>query len=264
MFDVADDPDNRYPVYLIVTRPADTPAERVLFLEKAARQTLIDDPDQRRVLVVLRREVASREQWDLHDAEVISLDAARLHIRLFALGQLLPFDQKVVRQPVAAHRQLADQRRPRARQRTYLLKQRAAISRLLRRLLVARLWQLDPHRQQVVDVETGLDVAQSPEAFDQQPRANQQHQRQRHLNHHQGAAQTMFCRASLTAPPFLQRIADVDARGLPGRRQAEDDAGQYRDRESEEQRAPVHADCLQPRQVRGFQRDEQINSPDGE
>src|SRR5262249_36945212 len=58
MFDVADDADDRNPVYLLVSRPADALADGILFPEKAARQTLIDDPDQWRVLIVTRCKVA--------------------------------------------------------------------------------------------------------------------------------------------------------------------------------------------------------------
>src|SRR5262245_57679739 len=119
------------------------------------------------------REAAPRKQRDSYDAEVIAFDAARLNIRLFAYGQLLPFNQEIVRQPIAAHRKFADKRRLRARQRIDLLEQRATILRLRGNFTVASFRQVDAHGQQIVGIEARIDATQPPETVDQQSRAHE-------------------------------------------------------------------------------------------
>src|SRR5262249_16323223 len=58
----------------------------------------------------------------------------------------------------------------------------------LRIVAVAR-GERDPRRQQVFGPLARLDIEQFCEAADEQPRANQQHDRQRDLDYHQRAAQ---------------------------------------------------------------------------
>jgi hypothetical protein len=78
----------------------------------------------------------------------------------------------------------------------------------------------------MVRIEAGIDAAQRHEGTNQQRRADQQHQRQRHLAHYQERARTVLPQAcARAAAAFLQRGAQVRARNSECRYEAEQNAG---------------------------------------
>ena len=92
-------------------------------------------------------------------------------------------------------------------------------------------------RQHVLRIgEARIDVAQRLERADHQSRADQQHQRQRHLHDDQRAARavTLAARAGVAAAA-AQRRGDVRSGVLEDRNRAEQQAGDDRDDEREQQ-----------------------------
>src|SRR5215510_11526568 len=132
-------------------------------------------------------------------------------------------------------------------------------SRGLRSIRVSSFGQIDLDAQQFVGVYDRIDALQSNEAIEHQARADQQRHRNRHFADGQQISQpvTPACRRGAA---FLQRMLQVWPRRLQGRSQSEDQAGQYGERESEKQDAPVNIDLLQARQIFGAERDERLDS----
>src|SRR5215211_3245954 len=85
MLHVSDDTNDRDPVNLGVTRPADSFADRIFILKILAHQHFIRDANQGGFLVkVWRRKIAPALQRDLHDSEVVAQHAASLDTRFVA------------------------------------------------------------------------------------------------------------------------------------------------------------------------------------
>ena len=85
--------------------------------------------------------------------------------------------------------------------------------------------------------------AQRDEGPDEERRANEQHQRQPHFDDDQDGARAVLPEAAAGAvAAFLNRRVEIDARRLQRRYEAEDQAGQQRNRDGEGEHAPVDAD----------------------
>ena len=103
-------------------------------------------------------------------------------------------------------------------------------------------------------LEPRLDALEPRETGQQQPGANQQHQRQRHFRNQQPGAQPLS-RGRGTSAGFFERLHDVDARGLQRRQQPDRESGEERHHEREGQvpqdrdRCPARAEssCRQRR-----------------
>ena len=79
-----------------------------------------------------------------------------------------------------------------------------AKARLLSDLFIARFGQLNPHRQQTIGIESGLDRTQLPKRFNEQPRAHEQDERDRKFDDDKRAAQSLPRAACCgTAASFL-------------------------------------------------------------
>lgn len=83
--------------------------------------------------------------------------------------------------------------------------------------------EVHPHHQRTLGLEAGVDRGEPREALDHQPGAGQQGQRERHLGHHQRAAQTAGSPGSspaartqraLGAAPERQPVDGADALGV--------------------------------------------------
>ncbi len=100
-----------------------------------------------------------------------------------------------------------------------------------------------PHRQHAAGVVARIDASQRHEGPYQQRRADEQHQRQGDLRHHEHRARLVLLKAGAgPAAAFLERRVQVRARRVQGRDQAEHQPGDDRDGHRERQHAPVERD----------------------
>src|SRR5262249_10254606 len=76
---IAHDANDCHPVRFGIAGPADSLAEGILVRKILADHHFVDDTNQRRMIsTILRTEVTTRTQWNLHGVKVITEDAARL------------------------------------------------------------------------------------------------------------------------------------------------------------------------------------------
>ena len=116
---------------------------------------------------------------------------------------------------------------------------RIEIHHLLRRG-VSRLRQRDPHRQHAGRVEAEIDPLQRPQRPQHQSRADEEHDRERHLGDDQSVPEAGAPAAGRgVAASFLHRLGQIRLEQARGRRDAEDDRGHERDADGEQQHAPV-------------------------
>ena len=88
------------------------------------------------------------------------------------------------------------------------------------RLTVLRARQPHVHRDDLARAETRIDSAQARDAPDEEPRADEQRERDSHLGHDQPAPQSVAARTRARAPAaVLQRLVQIGARKLEGRRE---------------------------------------------
>jgi hypothetical protein len=134
--------------------------------------------------------------------------------------------------------------------------------RLLFSFRILRFRQHEAHRQDAIRIEARIDVAQTLKTFNQKPRADEQHERERNFRDDEQAAHTIappaFRRA---APALFERLVQVEPRSLQRGREAEDDACQKRDRQREAEHASVQRNLLRARHARRNQLQQHIHAP---
>ncbi len=96
--------------------------------------------------------------------------------------------------------------------------------------MVARVLKRCLGGDHIARVEAGIEPVEPRQSAHQQARAHQQHKAERHLGDHQRRTGPAAPRPGDTAARFHQHGADVEARGLQCRREAEEQAGEERDR----------------------------------
>jgi hypothetical protein len=89
--------------------------------------------------------------------------------------------------------------------------------------------QRELHRQHALGIEAGVHAEQASDALEHEPRAGEQHQGQRQVEHHQGPARSGRRRADTGAGPAGQRLARVV--GGCSQRRSEPEEQPRRDRE---------------------------------
>src|SRR5262249_31290777 len=119
-------------------------------------------------------------------------------------------------------------------------------------------WRIDAQRQRVVGIEAQPDLLQTQKAAHHQPRACQQDQSERYLRHDQQAPQPIAASARYAAPALFERLYQINTRGLPRGRRAEDQARQQRDGERERQHAAVQVEFHPERQFERERGQQQI------
>src|SRR5215210_8422342 len=80
---------------------------------------------------------------------------------------------------------------------------------LLAGLSVLRLWEREPHRQDVIGIKAWIDLLHLHEALDHQPRADQEDQRERHFCDDQQIAYALAMEPLARAPAFFERFVEV-------------------------------------------------------
>ncbi len=90
--------------------------------------------------------------------------------------------------------------------------------------------------------ESGIDGAQREEGAYHQPGPNHQQKGKGEFRGHEQAAQPIAAQTlSPSSPGFLQCITQVNATGLQGRHNAEDDSRKNRNRRGEQQHGRIQA-----------------------
>src|SRR6266511_4551340 len=243
---------------------ADALADRVFIREVAARRRLADDDDFGRVLVIAFGELASRDEPHAHRAEIVLADGAvPRHGPLIGLRRGTAFDYEIGVGVGAGERERRNRGgRLHARQRPDALQKLAVKRGDLITFGIHRLRQRYDGGQYVARVEAGVNALKPDEAFDQQPRADEQRQSQRGLGNHQRVERAASAPRDLqTLPAVAERLVEVGLEKLPDRRHAEQQPGQNRDRQRVTQRASINANLIQTRRSLRTETDQQINQP---
>ena len=230
------------------------------------RETIVDQRDRHRCVVVVLGEVAAAEKRDSHGREIIRCNqpevraAARLTRRR---GAAFDVERKA---PVARaqRQQVHGARGSDAGQVADALHQSAIERDLGRGRLVVALGGRDAHREHVLGREPWVHCLQSAEALEQQARPDYQHQRQRDLQRRERRA-TDGARATLRSSAALfERTGEIGIRQTQRGREAEDDAGGNRSRERCGQHTCINCDRAEARRIRGQHRNEPRLDPEGE
>ncbi len=266
---VADDADDLEGRLVRGELEGHAPAQGVFAVEDARGERLVDDDDGRRVCAVAVVEVSALEERHAHYAEVARAHSAQ--VRLGPRGGRLrqAEDARRARASVAAQGQVAHLRRAaHARQRRRATQQLVVEGGGLHGVCRARGRKLEGHRQEVLSPEAGVDREHAREALHQQPRAHEEHERERDLGDDEQVAHAARATRAGAARALLHRLLQVGARGRERGREAEDDAGQKRQAEGEEEYVRVERELTQvghARELRrGYQRDEQVGAPQRE
>ena len=110
--------------------------------------------------------------------------------------------------------------------------------------------------------EPWVDAQQVAEAGEQQPRADEQYERERDLRDDERSAYCPRGAASRPRPAvFAQDDAQVHARDVHGRDQADDDAEREGQAEDERDDGRIHADFVRARNVGEPQRSQRAEAP---
>ena len=177
----ADNRDGR--PHVAHARERDAPADRALARPSVVGHRLVDDRDVRSGRAVGSREIAAGEERQLHRPEIARLNDAVNGRRAFAgRGQRPAFDRVAKRPRIAGEGQVID-----GAHRGHSGKARQTVShaqehRIARRGRgMRRSGERDVRDRQVVGAEPGFDCSQLQHGATHESRADQQHQRQRHL-----------------------------------------------------------------------------------
>ena len=120
-----------------------------------------------------------------------------------------------------------------------------------------RCWNRDPDRLQLIGVESWLDAAERKERANHQPRAHEQHERQRHLRDDQCVTRLQALAAVAGAAAAREHPGESSSRVLERRNQSEQNPRQDRDKQGEREDAGINRDLLQARKRIGADRFQQ-------
>ena len=106
-------------------------------------------------------------------------------------------------------------------------------------------------------IEAGPHLLETQKALDEQPGANEQHERESNLADQQQTSCTGSAMSFTATSALFQRAGDVELRSLEGRDDAEKNSGERGDAQSERQHAIIEA-MVGPRRPFGDYRHQQI------
>jgi hypothetical protein len=232
------------PVLLVLAR--DALAERLRGIaEVFLREQIVDDDDLAGIGRIGRREAASLQQRNLHGLEEIFVDDLDEAVwRGFSGGKLVALDEVRSLRIVVRERHRADEAGRRyARQRAHRFERALIELRDRCVILVAVFGQVDAHAQHALRVEAGAGFLQVHEASDQQARAGEQRHCKRHLHDDEHAPRrARRAAAAAAAAAFLEHFVGALAPQSDNREEAEQHAGQQRQRQRERDDAAIEAD----------------------
>ena len=227
-------------------------SERLLAAEVAACYRFADDCSQRRAFIVFRGEVAAVRHRNPHRLKVLQPDDVRVHnVRVlgigaaalaaaYVVGTFLALNEKA---EVAAGTAQRDDARKAGRfdaGKRFDPLDDLPVEFAPLRFCVLQQIDVDPGVENFVGIETGIDALRIAQAAQEQAGADQQHQRQRHLRHHENIAKTEALTSLCCCRSFiLQRGHQIGPRGLHRRREPEDNSSRKRQREGKCEHAAI-------------------------
>ena len=219
----------------------DLPADRILAAEVLRDERLVDDGD-----AAGARDVDRGQHAPAYHSQTERVGPALADQLVQArplLGVCLARDVEIRADAAVGRQRDRLRRRDDAGQRVQARQQRLEEPLLFGGSLVGAARKRQPGDQNVVGVEPEVDALKSIEASHQQSRADQQHQRQRDLDHDERVPQPAAAEARpYTFAGALQRLDDVAPGGLRGGGQAEEQHGDDGRAQAEEQHRQIQAD----------------------
>ena len=236
----------------LAVRILDDLAERAAIREIPPRHRLVDHAGPRCLLAIALVEESAREQLDLHRLEVAGRDDADVGERIFGGRRLLSFD--VERQRAGGADVVQRHRRHRGgvhhAGRAAQALDHVLVEAHLRRALILRRRQQHARGDEVGAIEAGTHLQQLREAARHQSGADEQHQRERDLDHDQSAQHVgarMGCRCCRTIRACC-RADPVATRAAPGS-SPKASATPIEITRREQQHAAIELDVIHPRQL---------------
>ena len=107
-------------------------------------------------------------------------------------------------------------------------------------------------------IEARANLLETQKALDEQPGANEQHERESNLANQQETSRARPAMSFAGAPALLQRAGDIQPRSLKRRDDAEKDSGKRGNAQRECQDAIINPDVFRPRRPFGDYRHQQI------
>src|SRR5262245_37925570 len=227
---------------IVAVTDVDPLADRVSIHEETPREALVDDRHARRLAVIPAAEVAAFEQRNAHRLEIVGAYRAVRGRQLFS-GRSggAAFDLEADSDTCAGKRRAdAGADRLNARNGGQAPPDLLVEGRLLLRLRVTRWRQKSLQRQESLRVETGIDLLKPEKALDHQPRACEQHNRERHFRNHKRAAHALTAQTDARRASFFQGFIHR-LRGLKRGEESEEEAGQDGKKESETENNTAYA-----------------------
>ena len=221
-------------------------AERLADRERGPQlvdERLADHRDERRRHVVLAAKISAGQQANAHRREIVAARQSQIGLSRFTTSD----DRR--RRLTSGQRNDRHQRgRLDARNSRRLVAQRriAARDELGRR--VARLGQKQPSGENAARLESRIDALHQPRAAKQQPRCDEQRDRQRHLGDDEDSAKSI-ARAAALSSTFAQRRLEVRAGRAKRWEQTEQDAAHHAHHQREREHVPIDARLLETRNV---------------
>ena len=225
-------------------------ADRRFAGKDVARERLVDDDDVGSVGTIFGAERPSLREANAHQAEVVFADDLESGQRPLGQRQNGPSADAVRRAGVARERQSDRCGRVgdpggRAQPLDHAVEELG----LLRVGRIARQRHTDERGGRAARIEPGGRPLQVQKAHEQQRRADQQHDRQRHFADDQGCAKPSAALARRSTRAVLEDIDQARLRGLERRRHADEQRADQRRAAGEDQRPPVEGQRRLRRQL---------------
>ena len=231
--------------------------DRILVGPVLPRHALADDHASCGGPALFGTKQPAAHETDSHRAEEVVRDHANVGHRFLADRRFrAPDDFEVCRGAQTVQRQEARSARGlHTGDGVDLLEELVVEAANLLGRFVPRLGNRDPHRDRVRRIESGVHAEKSAEAADQQAGADQEHERECHLDHDERVSGTSATSTRASAPAFLERVRQRGPRRRESREEPEREAADERRDEREQQHTRIDGDGLEPRNRKLFRDD---------
>ena len=246
--DVADDADDSIGLGRVPVDVDFTP-DGVLVGERLVGQGLADDDHMRPVASVTWPEGPALQQRDPHRAKVIAVHDSNVRHRLLAERRFRLADDVVARRGAQSrHGQVADGADCRhARKRGHSLGDGVIEPRARLGTGIRVAGERERQRLHAVDRETRFHVEHLREASDEEARAGDEHDGERHFEADEHRAQPRAGDAGRSAQAVLQRLDQRQSRGGERRHETGEQRGQKREAACKDDDARVERDLRESR-----------------
>ena len=215
-------------------------AQRIHSGRPEFRGRLIDDGEAFAAPHVLRTQHTPPTQGDPERLEIVGAD--EIEGERPGIGAGLPIDGVAGGRAAKGRSAIADLHRLHARKAADPFEQLFGELVPLLQRGVAGPGQHHIRRDDILGAKAQLHLLERQETPNREARADQQHDGQRHLDHHQGRTKGAALGHSPGRAFVFERAGQVGPGGLQGRHQSEHDAGDQRHHDAEEQHVAIHLD----------------------